>query len=164
MKKIVLLLPILLGMFINSAHGAVIIADFGEITPLTITNEVDLVADFGTSGTYTDFSNILISLAFDQNILDTNDTLSISYKGPGLLFNVIDFTTDRPINSIVFNLYAFSVNTDGKSIISISANNNGINLSTISLSGNAMITAVPLPPSILLLFSGFLAMLIKAKR
>ena len=163
MKKIIVLLTFISGISISSAHSAVISADFGSITPLTITNEVDLVADFGGSGIYTDL-NLQLNMTFDQNILDANDNLTISYKGPGLLFNIIDFTPDTSVNSFSFNLSGLSIDTGGKAIISIAASDDGINLNSIFVSGLATITPVPVPPSLLLFLSGIFVMLIKLKR
>jgi hypothetical protein len=163
MKKIVFLLIFISSLSSANAYSAVISANFGTITPITITNELDLIADFEVSGIYTDL-NVQLNLSFDQNILDANDNLTISYKGPGLLFNIIDFTPDISLNSIAFNLSGLSVNNDGKAIISLAANSDGVNLDSIFLSGIATITPVPLPPSILLFLSGFLTILIKVKR
>jgi len=156
MKKAMVILFIFTSIYLNSANSSIISANLDVAAPFTLTSQINVVADFGISGSNINMTNLDFSFVFDTNILDANNSVSILYDTSAS--NRIGKATIslEPRSQITFNLNDLYINENGLSFLSISATSDGVNITDISLSGNA--TIVPLPSTILLLTSGIFAL------
>lgn len=154
MKKATSTLFILITIFTNYSYGIPISANVNFTTPGLVTNPVLLSADFDINSNDYNIDNLKLVLTFDNNILDPQESFSILYLD-NQLSNVFQGTLGLlPIDSISFDLSNLYINDIGISEFTISSSGNGVNVTDISLSGNA--TAVPEPPTNLLLLLGLL--------
>ena len=154
MKNAISTLFILITIFTNYAYGIPISANVNFTTPRSVTNPISLNADFGINSNDYNIDNLELVVAFNNNILDPQETFSILYLD-NQLSGVFQLTLGLfPRDSIFFDLSNLYINDIGISEFTISSSGNGVNVTDISLSGNA--TAVPEPPTNLLLLLGLL--------
>jgi len=160
--KITIISVFLYFVHINLANSSIISAGINYIVPNTLTNQTEVIADFGVSGDSINFLNLDLIFTFDTNILDANNSLSIQYltspsEGSGQ--SSISFSPRSTLTYDITNLY---IDNDGFSTFTMSATGDGVHISNISLSGNA--TVVPLPSAFLLFSSGLIALIALKKR
>lgn len=169
MKKIKVFITLIIMIYGNSAYSSIISANLDYVTPSTLTDQVDLIADFGMTGQNININNLTLTLTFEDNLLEQDSGLGISYlanisnspPSTAWLAQGFDFI-GAPLGQLSFSLNNLYIDNNGLSYLRLGAGGDGVYVSSITLSGDA--TVVPLPPSFVLLLSGLLTFIGFAKK
>ena len=153
MKKILFTVFLVSAAFIKPVYGIPISANLDITPPAFILDNVKVAADFNINGQAINIESLQLLIEFENNILDPLEAFSVSYSNPvsGTLNFHLAFS---PGSNLKFNLSDFYIPTNGVSEFEMSATGNGVNISNISLIGEA--TPVPEPSLFILLFTGLI--------
>ena len=162
MKKSLSALFVILSILSNPAYCIPISADLNISTPATLTDQATLTPDFSFDTENFIIDNLILSLTFSGNILDPLDNFSISYQNNQLTSSQQINLSFLPVNNLSFDVSDLLISPSITSNILIFTNGDGVNISSISLTGNA--TSVPEPTILVLLVTGLFAAFGATKR
>ena len=162
MKKSLSALFVTLSIFLNSAYGIPISANLNITTPTTLTDQMTLIPSFNIDSDKFIIDNLILSLTFSSNILDPLDNFSISYQNNQLSGSQQSNLSFLSLNNLSFDVSDLLISPAITSNILLSTNGDGVNISSISLTGNT--TAVSEPAILILLVTGLFAVFGVTKR
>ncbi len=133
----------------QSVYSIPILADLDFTTPEVLNDITVVSADFGSFGSDINIESLELILTFEQNLLDSFEGFSLSYLD-GDLLGVSEVSISLlPRSNLLFDLSDIYINDSGATSFSISAGGDGVNISSISLSGESV--SVPEPTTFMLL-------------
>jgi len=160
---------------INTAQGALITPSSNFSTPTIVTSTTSNISvDFGLPGSNIELQDLSLLLTFDQNLLDTSEWFTVYW-----LIDVLNppegitspawvtssYSTLGPsLTEFSFSLNDMHIDENGIGLFRFGISGDGANISSLTLTGNAIITPVPVPPSLILFVSGLLGLFTHLKK
>ncbi len=139
-------------------------ADLEIVTPQTITDEFNVLADFHIPGSRIDIVDLQLIVYFTGNLFTAGERYTIDQlvdvenppagvTSPAWVRSS-GTTLGDPQSQHTYLMDNLHIDENGYGYFSLKYSGDGVTIGDISLTGNAIITPVPIPPALILFASG----------